>query len=342
MTTGPSNNEHTVSIRLVWPFARLANATGLFLERIGRSKVDFGNPETRIPREFAMELLEEATALTHDPLLGLHAAAQFEPGDLEVLEYAARSRPTLGEAMQCVARYAKLLDDAMEFSIERAGELAFWRFQISPGASSPVPVNEFVVATAIEFSKRNSATYETPLEVHFVHERPTYDFAAEYEKVFEAPVVFGAPSNAIVTKASRLEAPMLHANPRIAAAFEAHARQLLDGLSRTRGIAGRVRQEVMSQLQSGIVSMSETGSRLAMSVATLRRRLEEEGSTFSAIVDDVRKGLSKQYLSDASLSVTEIAFLLGFSNVTAFGRAFKRWTGVSPIAYRGRVSAPGD
>jgi len=172
--------------------------------------------------------------------------------------------------------------------------------------------------------------------VHVVHARPSY--AAEYARVFEAPVVYGAPCNAVVTNATRLDAPMLHANPRIAAAFEQHARQLLDGLSRTRGIVGRVRQEVMAQLQSGTVSMSETGARLAMSVATLRRRLEEEHATFSGIIDDVRKGLSKQYLRDPALSVTEIAFLLGFSNVTAFGRAFKRWTGVSPIAYRGRGS----
>src|ERR1051325_11250119 len=135
--TGPSTKELTVSIRLVWPFARLANATGLFLERIGRSKVDFGNPETRIPRSFAMELLEEAKTLTKDPMLGLHAAAQFEPGDLEVLEYAARSRPTLGEAMECMARYARLLDDAAEFSIERVDDKAYWRFRTAPGAAQP-------------------------------------------------------------------------------------------------------------------------------------------------------------------------------------------------------------
>jgi AraC-like DNA-binding protein len=341
VTTGYSNKEHTVSIRVVWPFARLANATGLFLERIGHSKVDFGDPETRVPRSFAMELLEEAVVLTKDPFLGLHAAAQFEPGDLEVLEYAARSRPTLGEAMQCVARYAKLLDDAVEFSIERSGDLAFWRVQVAPDAAQPVPLNEFLLATAIEFSRRNTATYENPLEVHVVHERPSYDYAAEYEKVFEAPVVFGAPANAIVMKASRLDVPMLHANSRIAAAFEAHATQLLDGLSRTRGITGRVRKEVTAQLQTGIISMSETGSRLGMSVATLRRRLEEESITFSGIVDDVRQGLSKQYLGDQALSVTEIAFLLGFSSVTAFGRAFKRWTGVSPVAFRAKASSAG-
>jgi AraC-like DNA-binding protein len=337
VTTGPSNKELTVSIRLVWPFARLANATGLFLERIGRSKADFGNPETRIPRSFAMELLSEAMELTKDPMLGLHAAEHFEPGDLEVLEYAARSRPTLGEAMECVARYARLLDDAMEFSIERVGDRAFWRFRVTPGADQPVPVNDYVVATALEFSRRNSAVYERPLEVHVLHERPEY--ASEYAKVFEAPVVFGAPCNAVVTNASRLDAPMRHANPTIALAFEKHATQLLNGLSRTRGITGRVRQDVMTQLQAGMISMSETGARLAMSVATLRRRLEEEGATFSDIVDDVRKGLSKQYLRDPALSITEIAFLLGFSNVTAFGRAFKRWTGVSPNAFRGRASA---
>lgn len=339
MTTGTSTKEYTVSIRLVWPFARLANATGLFLERIGRSKIDFGNPETRIPRSFAMELLEEAQVLTKNPMLGLHAAAQFEPGDLEVLEYAARSRPTLGEAMECVARYARLLDDASEFSIERREDRAYWHIRVAPGERQPIAINDFVVATALEFSRRNTATYEKPIEVHVVHERTSY--LSEYERVLEAPVVFGAPSNAVVMHASRLDAKMLHANSNMAAAFEQHAKQLLDGLSRTRGITGRVRQEVMTQLQTGAVSMSETGAHLAMSVATLRRRLEEEGATFSGIVDDVRKGLSKQYLRDQALSVTEIAFLLGFSNVTAFGRAFKRWTGVSPIAYRGRGSETG-
>src|SRR6185436_12301311 len=181
VTTGTSTKEYTVSIRLVWPYAILANATGLFLERIGRTKIDFGNPETRIPRSFVMELLEEAQVLTNNPMLGLHAAAQFEPGDLEVLEYAARSRPTLGEAMECVARYARLLDDASEFSIERREDRAYWHIRVAPGEPQPIAVNDFVVATALEFSRRNSATYEKPIEVHVTHERTAY--ASEYEKV---------------------------------------------------------------------------------------------------------------------------------------------------------------
>jgi AraC-like DNA-binding protein len=333
------SKQTTLSIRLIWPYARLALATGHAQElfegvrkRIGLETGDFGNPDTRIPHALAMEVLEETVRITQDPTIGLRAGMSAEPGDFDVVEYAARSMPTLGEAMLCVARYFRILHEAAQISVELEGDHAVWRFRILDGVRQPPAANDFAIASGLGFARRNVIEYEAPQEIWLMHERPSY--ASAYEKAFEAPVRYGTPYNAMIIRAERMQQPMLRANPKISGAFESHARRVLEGLQKSDGVSGRVREEVARQLRTGLVNMRETARRLAMSTATLRRRLEEEEATFSDIVDDVRRRLADQYLGDPALTVTEIAFLLGFSDLAAFDRAFKRWTGLSPTLHR--------
>jgi AraC-like DNA-binding protein len=333
------SKQATLSIRLVWPFARLAIASGIGVEgleeirrRIGLETGDFGNPDTRVPHHVVVDVLEETVRLTNDATVGLRAGASAETGDFDVVEYAARSMPTLGEAMLCVARYFRILNEAAQITVDVEGDHAIWRFRIIDGVRQPPAANDFAIASGLGFAKRNVVSYEPPREIWLMHDRPAY--AAEYDRAFEAPVRYGTPYNAMIIGRERMEQPMLRANPRISAAFEAHARRVLEGLQKSDGVSGRVREEVARQLRTGLVNMRETARRLAMSTATLRRRLEEEEATFSDIVDDVRRRLADQYLGDPALTVTEIAFLLGFSDLAAFDRAFKRWTGLSPTVHR--------
>jgi len=332
-----SLKEATLSIRFVWPFTRLLAAypnTELSLARAGVHALDFANPDTRIPHRAAVALLEEAIAVTGDPACGLRAGEQIEPGDFHVLEYAARAAPNLGEAVRVLARYFRLMHDAIEISLKEVGENVAWCHRTTDAVHLPPAVNDFAVAASVTFVRRNVCHVEPPVEVWFTHAQPSY--VAEYERIFQAPIRFGAPWNAVVLKPGRLSAPMLQANPRVSHAFELHAQTLLERLQRSDGTAGRVREAVLKELGSGEVSMSRVAQTLAMSVATLRRRLEAEGTTFSDLVDDVRKKLAHQYLSESSPSVSEVAFLLGFSNVTAFHRAFRRWHGMPPTEYRAR------
>jgi AraC-like DNA-binding protein len=329
-----------VSIRLLWPFARLLSQEPRalpILARLGVGFAEFGNPDTRLPHRMVMQALQESVDQLGDPTLGLRAGLQLDAGDFDVLEHAARAAPNLGEAMQVMARYFRIMNEAAEISTTVEGEVAIWRFAPRSDQPRPPASNDFAVASSIEFSRRNVSYYEPPLEIRFIHERPSY--AAEYERIFKTKITFGAPHNTLVLKKSRLEVPMLRASPKMSAAFELQARNLLEKLQRREGITGRVREEVSEQFRTGSVSMQLASRRLAMSVATLRRRLEEEGTTFSAIVDDLRKQLAERYLRENAPTISEIAFLLGFSDVTAFGRAFKRWTGVSPSEYRTRPSA---
>jgi AraC-like DNA-binding protein len=308
---------------------------GVSLARFGVHAAEFANPDTRIPYRVGVELLEAAVRASGDPALGLKAGLQIESGDFDVVESAARSAPTFREGILCMARYFRLMNEASEVTLEESGETASWCHRTTAGFPQNAAVNDFVISSAATFARRNVSVWEPPIELCVTHEKPSY--AEEYERMFSAPVRFGAAFTGFVIRRARLEIPMLGANPRVSAAFELHAQQLLNRLRAADGIAGRVRAVVEADLGAGGATMPSTAKRLAMSVATLRRRLEEEGTTYSEILDDLRKKLAERYVRDRSPAISEIAFLLGFSNVTAFHRAFRRWTGVAPSEYRARA-----
>ena len=131
---------------------------------------------------------------------------------------------------------------------------------------------------------------------------------------------------------------MRHANPALHAACELAAREQLARVAQRSGVSGKVRELVTSQLRSGDTRMSSVAENLAMSVATLRRRLDEEGTSHTDILDEVRHELAKTYLREPRLAISEIAFMLGFAHVAAFYKAFRRWTnGGTPASFRGRT-----
>jgi AraC-like DNA-binding protein len=335
VASGRSRSETTLSIRLIWPFARLLSGdprAGDILTRSGIRAEQFGNPDTRVSHRLAMRMLEETVRATGDPTVGLRAGAQLDSADIDVLEHAARTTANLGESILCMARYFRVMNEAAEIDLVESGATALWRFRIRDDVPQPPAANDFCIASALAFSERNAADYQPPVEIHLMHERPSH--AAEEERAFRAPIRHGMPHNGLLLRRERLAVPMRRASPTVAHAFEHHARQLVAELEGRVGVAGRVREEVAAQLAVGSLSMALTAQRMAMSVATLRRRLEEEGATFSGIVDDLRKQLAERYLKDSQPTVSEIAFLLGFSDVAAFGRAFKRWRGVSPTEFR--------
>jgi AraC-like DNA-binding protein len=194
-----------------------------------------------------------------------------------------------------------------------------------------------MISAGIAFSRRNVSVYVPPVEVHLEHPEPSY--AAEYERILETKARFNMPSNAIVMRKERLEVPMLRANSDLSAAFEAQARRVLESLKQKEDIVARVREEAAMELRTGPASMKKAARRLGLGIATLRRKLEGEGTTFSEIVDDLRRELAEQHLTHGDLTISEVAFLLGFSDVRAFGRAFRRWTGASPSEYRAKKRA---
>jgi AraC-like DNA-binding protein len=157
--------------------------------------------------------------------------------------------------------------------------------------------------------------------------------------VLGLPVKFGAERNAIVLRAASLATPMRHADVGLAKSFAARAKRMLAERASTDDVVVRVRRVVTQQLETGAVSMSAVARQLAASVSTLRRRLAEQGTTFRRVTEDVRRDLAESELRRGSRSCSEVASKLGFADVAAFHRAFRRWTGLAPTAYRRRHRA---
>jgi AraC-like DNA-binding protein len=334
---GPSSKVNLVSIRLVWPFARLTGGGSRalsLLRSIGMEPADFANPETRISHRAAITMLEAGISSRNDPTIGLQAGSAGEPCDLDVLEYAARSCPTLGDALSCIARYYRLMHGSAEFSLIEHGARTIYRYRITDGVYQPPAANDFVLGSTMAFIRRNAESSVNAAEVHFAHPEPAY--VDLYPQYFHCPVYFGSTANEIVFDTATLNTPMARSDPKVSEACEQHARQLLGRLPAVEGMAGRVRRIIIEHLRGGEVTMEVVASRVAMSTPTLRRRLDHEGTTFSDIVNEVRQELAERYLQEPSMTVGEVAFLLGFSSESAFHRAFRRWAGMGPSEFRAR------
>jgi AraC-like DNA-binding protein len=164
-------------------------------------------------------------------------------------------------------------------------------------------------------------------------QRPVPATPSEFYRVFRAPIEFNANKDGfLLEKASFLEplptanAELAHSNDRIIKEYLAHMHRSAIGM--------RVRAKLVDQLSSGQAKEEAIAGFLGLSSRTLQRKLKEEGTSYAQILNDTRKELASQYISNSRLSISEISYLLGFAEPTNFTRAFRRWTGKSPSEYR--------
>ena len=167
----------------------------------------------------------------------------------------------------------------------------------------------------------------------FEHAQP--EDLSEYARIFgQNKILFGMPHNGFVFAAELLSRPLPSADDKLHALIRKHADALVAELPRAQSFTQRVRELLLKELEGGNPSAVRIASALHMSGRTLTRRLEDEGTTFKDLLDDLRKSLSLRYVGSTDLGLSEIAFLLGFSQSAAFHRAFKRWTAQTPLEYR--------
>jgi AraC-like DNA-binding protein len=157
----------------------------------------------------------------------------------------------------------------------------------------------------------------------------------EHLRVFACPVRFRQPSNEFTLSRATWDAPGRASSSELLRTLEAHADRLIAGLRTERALAADVARLVAEELQGGTLTLASIARRMAMSPRTLQRRLELEHTTFADVLDQTRRHFADAYLREPNLALTEIAYLLGFSEPSAFTRAFQRWYGVPPSTYRG-------
>ncbi len=290
------------------------------------------DPDARVPHRLAIALWQLAIERTGDDAFGLHVAEATEFGVFDVQSYAFVSSPTLGEGLARIAAYQRLNHDAARVTVDAEGELAVVRHRLPGGAAVPRPIAEFIVATLV-LAARTATQAEPPIvEIRFAHPEPAD--TSEHRRILAAPLRFGAGENAIVLPVSALDLPHAHADPRLLGVLDRHARDLLERLPEVETFTDRVRAILARELQGGNPSAERVAEVLHTSVRTLSRRLGELGTSHKEVLDALRRDLAIEHLRRGELAIGEIAFVLGFSEASAFHRAFKRWTGKTPQELR--------
>jgi AraC-like DNA-binding protein len=247
---------------------------------------------------------------------------------------------TIGESIERAIRYVRLIHDCMPVDMEIQGDRAFVFHRNPFDLPFSRHAAEMMIGFWIARSRFFMANSGSPLEVHFMHPQPA-DISA-HERFYRTRIVFNSDRNGLVIKAKHLDVPIPMADIRLRNAFDSHATRLLEILPRCDVFTERVRETIAEELKGGDPGQDRIAAKLHISTRTLRRRLREVGTTHKQLVDEMRRELSTSYLSDKNIGTDEVAFLLGFSDVSSFRRAFKRWTGESPINYRKNMNLDVD
>ena len=160
---------------------------------------------------------------------------------------------------------------------------------------------------------------------------------SEHERVFSAPLAFRAPRNEVVVDAAVLDVPLVRADPRLSEVLDQHVRDLVERMPAEQSLSDQVRRTVRDAFPRGDFGLEAVGRRMGMGARTLQRSLSSEGASHRQIVEQVRHEFALHYLAETRVPIKEVASLLGYSELRAFYRAFERWTGLPPAAYRRSV-----
>jgi AraC-like DNA-binding protein len=289
----------------------------------------------RIPFYQHATLLELAATASGNKCFGLDLAANaIDPRDAGLLVYAGLSSRTFGQTLKVLERYLHVLNEAADVKTEVSGDLASVEFDISePKARSLRQATEFAVVNLVRSLRFLTGTHLRPTEVRFAHSRSSE--ISRFERFFGCSVRFDARHHIVTFSRRQLALPIATADDRLHEILTSYCDEVLaQREEKSPHLRHQVERIAMRLLSRGEANVRNVAQELGMSVRTFARRMKDTSATFAEILDQLRSDLAQKYLSDADLTLSQIAFLLGYSEVSAFSHAFKRWTGVSPGEWR--------
>jgi AraC-like DNA-binding protein len=239
--------------------------------------------------------------------------------------------PTLREALLHVTRYYGLLVRHAQWVLQPRGEDGLTLLEHVakvPVGTMPAQLRELSVANII--ARIRAWSGRPPLEAWLSH--APFGPAEEYRRVLGCETRFNQPRSGVLFDDTLLDAPGARSDPKLESLLQAHADVLLARAPADASLAQQVRGAIIAELRAGEPDVERIARRLATSARSLQRRLQEEGTSFRAVVDATRLELAELYLGDDNLSIADVSYLLGYSEAPAFIRAFKRWTGRTPSA----------
>lgn len=310
----------------------------------GFDRASAADGDARIPLAVETALWDEAARRTGDDAFGAHAAQGIRPGMFDVLDYAVRTAPTLRAALERLARYNRLVHDAAAFTLhDRADVVRIEHGLHAAGAVQSRHAAEFTMTSLLVIGGQLLGQPLPARAVELRHPAPAAATVARLAEVFGVTPRFAAAVNALELERAWLERPSVTADASLSRIIERHAEALLAARPEPAASHGqRVRRALSAALGTGEgerdASLPAIAARLGTSERSLQRHLADEGLSFDALLEELRRELALRYLADRSLAIAEVAYLLGYSEPSAFHRAFKRWTGTTPSEARRRAA----
>ena len=309
--------------------AHAIDADSLF-RRAGLDPERLRDANGRYPLVGMQRLWAIATTATGDQCFGLEVAQAWHPTTFHALGYSALASETLREALQRMVRYGRVVTTGARLELEQNGDEVTVKLSGSLPADQMVPASiDAGVASIVILCRQGRGGQVDPLRVRLTRAEPAC--ATRLQAFFGCPVEFAAPENGLVFRAADLDAQLPTANPVLLRVNEQVLTDYLARLDRSE-VTVQVQAKLIQLLPSGELDESSIARALNLSLRSMQRKLKARGVSFRKLLDDTRRQLAEQYLKDSTLSVSEIAYLLGFAEVSSFSRAFRRWTGHAPRA----------
>ncbi len=304
---------------------------GRMISQAGGHRACLHSPDLRVPEPWLSEVFEETARDANCPDLGLRVAERWKLSDFGPISLLMQHQPDLRHALTELEGYRHLLSNSVKTQIEERGELALVRVWLTTGRPEPGRQSiELAVGVTLTLMRAILGATWRPHCVHFSLHAPTSH--AIHTRFIGPRIEFDCGFDGIVLHRGDLE----RANPRADVNLARYAKHFLDVQHSAAGnsVAAETRRAISTLLPNGRSSVQLVGQQLGLGARTLQRRLEQEGADFSSLLNEVRTEMVTRYLADHRYSMTQIAMLVGFSNVTALARWFGTHFGVSPTHWR--------
>jgi len=306
------------------------------LAQAGLTEAILAEPDTRIAAARHWDLWRAVIEQLPDPALGVKLGSNVHIRQAGLVGYSMLHSPSLDHAIERLVRYERILEDTTNLALEPEGN------EVRLVVEEPLPLSglrqpiESDVAAMVTCFREITGVERLPLNVQLPYPRPAT--IEPYRPVLGDSIEFGASQAAIVFAAADMTLPVVARDETLCSYLDDHANRILEHLG-SRSYAEQVQRVLWDELSEGQPTIKTVAKALGTSTRTLQRRLSDEGVTFAELLDTFRRRMASELLQRHDLAVYEVAFLLGYSEPSTFFRAFRRWTGMSPLKYR---EAPGQ
>ena len=304
----------------------LLDIAGLTAERMA-------DPDSRINIRSILKIWLTIDDNLNEATLGLNIGRDISAAQLGLVGYTMYHSRDLRSALYRLSHYMRILSEAVVFTIDESGDEVTLVWRLHPAMTVLRHPAELGVTLVVAMAREITGTELVPIRVEL--STPSPDSTAAYRAMFRCPVLFGRPTASVTFSHQQMALAAKATDPTLAGYLDQLAEKTMAPLvDKDDNAVATVRRKLWAVLPSGRPNLSSIASDMGVSERTLQRRLDDEGSSFSAVLDALRRDLSHELLGERKRSVAETAFLLGYSEPSAFQRAFRRWHSVSPRRFR--------